>query len=85
MVEDEEFFPDIDLAGEIDLSKALDDFFLSGRIEPGRDQSLAEWIDVIASRATAHKNGLEQGGAAAHERIVDGFAGRRQMLDEEPW
>ncbi len=65
------------------MPKPLGDLFQAGRAEPRPGQDDAQGVDVAAAGDPAQQRGLQDRGAAAHERVIDDLAGLRQALDKE--
>ena len=65
------------------MPEALGDVFQARRVEPRPGQDDAQGVDVAAAGDAAQQRGFQDGGAAAHERVIDDLAGLRQALDEE--
>ena len=83
MEEDQQVLGEFVGRGEVDLPEPLGDLFEARRAEPGPRQDDAQGVDVAAEGHAAQQRGFQDGGAAAHERVIDDLAGLRQALDEE--
>src|SRR5207237_6658772 len=68
---------------EIELVEPFGDFVEERRSQAGTDEDDAQRIDVAAERDAAQQRGFENGGATAHEWIIDNVAGFGQSFDEE--
>jgi len=84
MIKDEQVFGKFGVGAEINLAQSFGHLIGGGGIEAGAGEDDAQWIDVAAERDPAHEGGLEQGGAAAHERVVDAVARPGQPAEVAP-
>jgi hypothetical protein len=79
----EEIFGEFVAGIKGDLVESSDDLIQCGRTKARSGQGNTEGVDVTTPRDTVEESGFNEGGAAAHEGIVDDIARGGQALDEE--
>lgn len=83
MIKDEELFGEFVVRVEGDLVESMNDLLERGGTEARADQGNTEGIDIATPGDTVEEGGFDEGGATAHKRVVNDFAGGGEPLDEE--
>src|SRR4051794_12841074 len=71
------------MVGKVDFTQSFGDFIQTRRGKPGPGEHDAEWIDVASHRHTPEQSRFQDRRPAAHEWIIDPFAGGSEPLDEK--
>ena len=84
MIEGEQVSGFIGRGVERNFGEPVSDGAQLRRLQAAAREHLAQRIDVATKRHAPEQRGLNQRGAASHERVIDDFAGRGESLDEKP-
>ena len=81
--EDEEFIVAEGFLTQRDIGQSMGDFFKAGWIEAGGAENGGEGIDVVPGGAATAQGGLNEGGAAPHEGVINEIARLAEPRNEE--